>query len=61
MRWQCDFVYFCFALKVFRKDDLVDAGPVLWLLLQALLYNHVKVLRHALGDRLVFLRADFLF
>ena len=57
--WQSDLINFRFVLKVFREDYLVDACPILWLPLQTLLNNHVKVFRHTLWDWIVFLSANF--
>ena len=47
-------------LEVFRKDDFVDGGSVLWLLLQALADYPAEVKRDTLRDQFVPLSADFL-
>lgn len=59
MLWKGDFVHLCFGLKVFRKNNFVDRWTILWLLLQTLLDDHVKIFRDTLGNRLVFLGFHF--
>ena len=57
---QSDPVDLRLLLEVLRKDDLVDGGPVLWLLLQALADYPAEVKRDALRNQFVPLCANFL-
>ena len=57
---QSDPVDLRLLLEVFRKDDLVDGGSVLRLLLQALADYPAEVKRDTLRDKFVPLSAHFL-
>ena len=57
---QSDPVDLSLLLEVLRKDDLVDGGSVLRLLLQALADYPTEVKRDALRDQFVPLSAHFL-
>lgn len=58
---QCDFIDLGLVLEIFRENYLVDRCSILWLLLQALLDDHIEVFGDTLWDWLVLLFLHLLF